>query len=75
MSIATQLPTEKQVLQDKQTGAAIWQLTNAPCVNHAPYFLNPAWAGANHDMLIITSYRAARPISTASSCRTARCSS
>ena len=61
MSIATQLPTEKRVLQDKQTGAAIWQLTNAPCVNHAPYFLNPAWAGANHDMLIITSYRAGVP--------------
>ena len=60
MSIATQLPTEKRVLQDKQTGAAIWQLTNAPCVNHAPYFLNPAWAGANHDMLIITSYRSRR---------------
>ena len=35
MSIATQLPTEKRVLQDEQTGAAIWQLTNAPCVNHA----------------------------------------
>ena len=61
MSIATQLPTEKRVLQDEQTGAAIWQLTNAPCVNHAPYFLNPAWAGANHDMLIITSYRAGAP--------------
>ena len=60
MSIATQLPTEKRVLQDEKTGAAIWQLTNAPCVNHAPYFLNPAWAGANHDMLIITSYRIRR---------------
>ena len=60
-TIAAQLPTEKQVLQDEQTGAAIWQLTNAPCVNHAPYFLNPAWAGANHDMLIITSYRAGAP--------------
>ena len=58
---ATQLPTEKKVLQDEQTGATIWQLTNAPCVNHAPYFLNPAWAGANHDMLIITSYRAGAP--------------
>ena len=62
MSIATQLPTEKRVLQDKQVRRyAIWQLTNAPCVNHAPYFLNPAWAGANHDMLIITSYRAGAP--------------
>ena len=30
-------------------------------MNHAPYFLNPAWAGANHDMLIITSYRAGAP--------------
>lgn len=60
-TIVTQLPTEKRVLRDEQTGAVIWQLTDAPCVNHAPYFLNPAWAGAGHDVLIITSYRDGAP--------------
>ncbi|MGH2356034.1 MAG: TolB family protein, partial [Chloroflexota bacterium] len=29
--------------------------------NHAPYFLNPAWAGAQRDLLVITSYRTGGP--------------
>jgi oligogalacturonide lyase len=55
------LPTEKRVLADPRTGAEIWQLTAAPCISHAPYFLNPAWAGARRDLLVITSYRAGGP--------------
>ena len=55
------LPSEKRVLADDRTGAEIWQLTAAPCINHAPYFLNPAWAGARRDLLVITSYRAGGP--------------
>jgi oligogalacturonide lyase len=61
VAIGTRLPAEKKVLRDERTGAVIWQLTDAPCVNHAPYFLNPAWAGPRHDMLIITSYRDGSP--------------
>jgi oligogalacturonide lyase len=55
------LPSERRVRRDPRTGAEIWQLTDAPCVNHAPYFLNPAWAGARRDHLIITSYRDGGP--------------
>ena len=43
------LPTEKRVLHGDRTGAEIWQLTSAPSNNHAPHFLNPAWAGPRHD--------------------------
>lgn len=49
------------MLRDERTGAEIWQLTSAPCINHAPYFLSPAWAGPNHDLLVITSYRDGGP--------------
>lgn len=59
------LPSEKKVFQDPRTGAEVWQLTDAPCINHAPYFLNPAWAssvpGGARDLLIFTSYRADGP--------------
>jgi oligogalacturonide lyase len=55
-------PPEWRQWQDPETGAAIIQFTAAPCINHAPYFLNQAWAfphgrergGA---CLIVTSYR------------------
>lgn len=55
------LPPEKRVLRDARTGVVVWQLTGAPCINHAPYFLNPAWAGPRRDLLVITSYRAGGP--------------
>jgi oligogalacturonide lyase len=57
----TRLAPEKRVLRDARTGALIWQLTDAPCINHAPYFLNPAWAGPRRDLLIVTSYRTGGP--------------
>jgi oligogalacturonide lyase len=57
----TWLPSEKRVTRDARTGVEIWQLTDAPCINHAPYFLNPAWAGAQHDLLVLTSYRSGSP--------------
>src|SRR5688500_11947274 len=56
-----ELPSEKRELHDERTGSLIWQLTDAPCINHAPYFLKPAWAGAKHDVLIVTSYRTGGP--------------
>src|SRR5205823_3871940 len=55
------LPSEKRVLRDPRTGVTIWQLTDAHCINHAPYFLNPAWAGPRRDLLVITSYRTGGP--------------
>jgi oligogalacturonide lyase len=60
-------PAEWQQWVDPHTGAQIVMLTSVPCINHAPYFLNQAWAfphgrdvgaGANTERcLIITSYR------------------
>ena len=29
---------------EPETGTRVVQLTGAPCINHAPYFLNQAWA-------------------------------
>lgn len=55
------LRPEKRVFRDTRTDHLIWQLTDCPCINHAPYFLNPAWAGPQHDLLVITSYRAGHP--------------
>jgi oligogalacturonide lyase len=55
------LPPEKRVTWDARTGVEVWQLTDGPCINHAPYFLNPAWAGQRRDLLVFTSYRAGGP--------------
>jgi len=54
--------SERRVFHDARTGAELWQLTATPCVNHAPYFLNPAWAfprgpTRRQGRLIITFYR------------------
>jgi oligogalacturonide lyase len=55
-------PPERREWVEPETGTGIVQLTNAPCINHAPYFLNQAWAfphgpAAGDACLIITSYR------------------
>lgn len=55
------LPAERRESRDPRTGATVWQLTAAGAPSHAPYFLNPAWAGPGRDHLIVTSYRAGGP--------------
>lgn len=53
-------PSEKRVFHDQQTHATIAQLTNAPTINHNPYFLNSAWVDAGR-AVVITSYRLGQP--------------
>src|SRR5262245_36394337 len=69
MAAGERYPPEWHRWEDPATGAQITQLTSARCINHAPYFLNQAWAfphgshadgsdgGATDACLIITSYR------------------
>jgi oligogalacturonide lyase len=68
MAAGDRYPAEWRRWEDPATGAHITQLTSARCINHAPYFLNQAWAfphGRDVDRdasgaescLIVTSYR------------------
>jgi oligogalacturonide lyase len=69
MAAGDRFPAEWRRWEDAATGAQIIQLTGAPCINHAPYFLNQAWAfprGTDGDReagagpescLVVTSYR------------------
>jgi oligogalacturonide lyase len=62
MSAGDRYPSERREFADPETGTTIVQVTDAPCINHAPYFLNQAWAspyGPEHGdpCLIVTSYR------------------
>ena len=62
MSAGDRYPSERREFVAAETGTTIVQLTAAPCINHAPYFLNQAWAlthgtGQRHPCVIITSYR------------------
>src|SRR5262245_48883839 len=61
MSAGDRYPPEWRRSTDPDTGVAVVQLTSAPCVNPAPYFLNRAWASPNGagagDCVIVTSYR------------------
>ena len=69
MGAGDRFPSERREFVDPDTGAAIVQLTDAPCINHAPYFLNLAWAvpeggerpsagrAPGQSCLIVTSYR------------------
>src|SRR5947209_6015288 len=36
-------PSEKKRHHDPATGAAIWQMTDYPAVNHSLYFTNPSF--------------------------------
>src|SRR5438105_775431 len=44
MSAGDRCSSERRELVDPQSGTRVVQLTNAACINHAPYFLNQAWA-------------------------------
>jgi oligogalacturonide lyase len=67
MAAGDRYPPEWRRWEDPDTGAHITQLTSARCINHAPYFLNRAWAfphgrGGDRDAggaacLVVTSYR------------------
>jgi oligogalacturonide lyase len=61
MGAGDRFPPEWRRWVDPPTGAAVVQLTGAPCVNHTPYFLNRPWASragpGESDSLIVTSYR------------------
>ncbi|MBI3973047.1 MAG: PD40 domain-containing protein [Chloroflexi bacterium] len=61
MSAGDRFPPERRAWVEPETGTAIVQLTNTPCINHAPYFLNQAWAfprgRGGESCLIVTSYR------------------
>ncbi|HEY3082415.1 MAG TPA: oligogalacturonate lyase family protein [Chloroflexota bacterium] len=60
MARGDRYPAEKRAFVDETTGAAIVQLTDAPTINHGPYFLNSAWADRGR-RVIVTSYRDGRP--------------
>jgi oligogalacturonide lyase len=60
MARGDRYPAEKRAFVDETTGAAITQLTDAPTINHGPYFLNSAWAAGGRQ-LIVTSYRHGGP--------------
>ena len=53
-------PLESRWVTDKDTGRRIRQVTDFPCVNHHPFFLAPAYAGAGR-WLIFVSFRTGTP--------------
>lgn len=62
MSAGDRYPPERREYVEPETGTTVVQLTDAPCINHAPYFLNQAWAFPHEreggdGCLVVTSYR------------------
>lgn len=46
-------PERKQV-RDPVTGAPLWQMTDAPCINHNLYFTHPDWSADGAWMLFVS---------------------
>lgn len=49
-------PSEHAAYRDRATGALVHQMTNAPCINHATYFLQSSFSPDGR-WLLLTSYR------------------
>ncbi len=53
-------PSEIKPLRDKKTGAAVWQVTDHPSVNHNLYFLTTSFL-PDENSLIFASFRSGTP--------------
>lgn len=54
------LPCESRWITDRETGRRVRQVTDAPCINHHPFFLAPAYAGGMR-WLVFVSHRTGSP--------------
>ncbi len=52
----TRFPSEFRPVEQPESGKTLWQLTAAPCINHATYFLQSSVAPDGRTM-VFTSYR------------------
>ncbi len=55
-----QWPDECKEFKDEQTGAAVWQLTDQPCINHNLYFLTSSFM-PDERSVIFASFRNGTP--------------
>ncbi len=47
-------PPERRCILDPVTGSQLWQMTNAPCINHGLYFTHPDWTASERDLIFIS---------------------